>query len=274
MRALDLHNPWEGAPIFYVESTRSTMDEASSLGRRGYPGGTTVVTDHQAAGRGRLEGRRWSSEAGMNLLFTVLLREQGPRPEHFRLPLLVGLAVSRTLEAAFGLEPTIKWPNDVLCRLPARQPAQQPAPAASARPSGRHGKVAGILCEALSLGEALLLLAGVGINCNQLAFPGQPGAVSLAGLLGRPIDRLYLLEAFLAQLHATLADPGWKAALLARLHLLGREVTVRQGLPDAGSDRRVSGTLAGLEEDGALRLQLPGGGSCVVHSGELAPGPG
>jgi BirA family biotin operon repressor/biotin-[acetyl-CoA-carboxylase] ligase len=281
MELLNLRNPWPGAPILFRERTGSTMEDALALARDGYQGGTTVVADYQEAGRGRLAVRRWRSEAGKNLLFTQLLRDvlpEGPQ----RLPLLVGLAVSRALEASFAMEPVIKWPNDVLCRLPGGRGVRAGFGSEGAFGSGRgvraifgsegavFGKVAGILCEAVTEGCALVLLAGVGLNCNQLEFPAEPGAVSLARLLGREVERLQLLERILEQIRVSLAERDWKAALLERLHYLGREVIFRQEMPgNVGSGRTLRGVLDGVEDDGALRLRLPGGRTTTLYSGEI-----
>jgi BirA family biotin operon repressor/biotin-[acetyl-CoA-carboxylase] ligase len=290
MELLNLRNPWPGAPILFRERTGSTMEDALALARDGYQGGTTVVADYQEAGRGRLAVRRWRSEAGKNLLFTQLLRDvlpEGPQ----RLPLLVGLAVSRALEASFAMEPVIKWPNDVLCRLPGGRDVRAVFGSEGAFGSGRDvravfgsegalgsgrgvraifGKVAGILCEAVTEGCALVLLAGVGLNCNQLEFPAEPGAVSLARLLGREVERLQLLERILEQIRVSLAERDWKAALLERLHYLGREVIFRQEMPgNVGSGRTLRGVLDGVEDDGALRLRLPGGRTTTLYSGEI-----
>jgi len=252
MVTLDLHNPWDGAPVLFRERTGSTMEDALTLARQGYPGGTTVVADYQESGRGRLPERRWESAPGENLLFTQLLRGVlGGEPQ--RLPLLVGLAVSRTLESVFGLHPEIKWPNDVLCPV----------------------KIAGVLCEAVSDASGVVLLAGVGLNCNQLEFAGAPPATSLAALLGHPVDRFRVFEHVLAEIRHALSDHGWKEALLARLHCLGQEVVVRDGVPGApAGDADLTGVLEGLEEDGALRIRVRGGSLRVVYSGELTGGGG
>jgi BirA family biotin operon repressor/biotin-[acetyl-CoA-carboxylase] ligase len=288
MVPLSLNNPWPGAPTLFRKRTRSTMEDALTLARDGYPAGTTVVADYQEAGRGRLAERQWRSEEGKNLLFTQLLRDvlpDGPQ----RLPLLVGLAVARALEGAFGLAPAIKWPNDVLCPLPGRHSGKKRPAAEDALGSG-HGaradfasaggvfaseggvfaKVAGVLCEAATSGSGLLLLAGVGLNCNQLEFPEEPGAVSLALLLGREVDRLQLLERILGEIRAALSDRGWKAALLHRLYCLGREVAFHQAAAgDSGASSVLRGVLDGVEDDGALRLRLPGGQTTALYSGEL-----
>jgi BirA family biotin operon repressor/biotin-[acetyl-CoA-carboxylase] ligase len=282
MKTLEVQNPW-GAPVLYRERTRSTMEDALELARRGYPEGTTVVADYQEGGRGRLEGRRWHAEAGRNLLFTTLLPPGSSGEEPTRVPLLVGLAVSRALEASFGLAPAIKWPNDVLCEVSPVGPVQgggrtstagggggrTPGPAQGGDPAPPPAKVAGILCEAVVQGEDLLVLAGVGVNCNQLDFPGESAALSLARLLGREVDRAALLAGILAELRRALQDAGWKEALLERLYLLGREVTVRVALSDAPALRRVRGILTGLGNDGSLEIRLPGGEIQSVYSGEL-----
>jgi len=87
--------------------------------------------------------------------------------------------VAEAIAEVTGIEPAIKFPNDVLV-------------------GGR--KVAGILAES-SNGRVVL---GIGVNANQTAEQLPPGAqtdpTSLRIELGRPVDRAPLLAAILARL--------------------------------------------------------------------------
>ena len=78
--------------------------------------GTTLVTDEQTGGRGRL-GRTWLSEPGRgsHLLGARCGRALAPAQGHL-LALATGVAVAEVLEEGFGLQGqvTLKWPNDVL----------------------------------------------------------------------------------------------------------------------------------------------------------------
>jgi BirA family transcriptional regulator, biotin operon repressor / biotin---[acetyl-CoA-carboxylase] ligase len=142
------------------------------------PEGAVAVADEQTEGRGRL-GRSWHAPAGKALLVSVLLRPQVPLPRLPELTLVAGEAVAAAIKQLAGLEPAIKFPNDVLVR-------------------GR--KVAGILAES-SEGRVVL---GIGVNANQTADELPPEArtepTSLLVELGGAVDRAALLAAVLAEL--------------------------------------------------------------------------
>ncbi|MCP4919923.1 MAG: hypothetical protein GY913_23720, partial [Proteobacteria bacterium] len=104
--------------IEMVAETGSTNADLVARAAAGEQDGLVLRTDHQTAGRGRLD-RRWDAPPGTNLLFSVLLRPDWP-VERFTL-VTSGLAVS--LVDALGslfetqavdVEAMVKWPNDVL----------------------------------------------------------------------------------------------------------------------------------------------------------------
>ena len=109
------------------------------------------TADAQTAGRGRLD-YRWLSAPGANLMLSAVFDVAGLAPEQVAtFPLVVGLAahaaVSRMLATVPDVPPVrLKWPNDLLV-------------------GGR--KIAGILCER----HADAVIAGVGVNVNETAFP-------------------------------------------------------------------------------------------------------
>jgi BirA family biotin operon repressor/biotin-[acetyl-CoA-carboxylase] ligase len=142
------------------------------------PEGAVAVAEEQTEGRGRL-GRTWHAPARTSVLVSVLLR---PEIEPSRLPelsLVAGGAVAEAIADVTGIDPAIKFPNDVLV-------------------GGR--KVAGILAES-SEGRVVL---GVGVNANQTTdeLPGdaQTQSTSLRVELGEPVDRAALLAAILLRL--------------------------------------------------------------------------
>ena len=163
-----------GRPYRFAESTASTQ---RLLGEDD-PEGAVAVADVQTEGRGRL-GRRWLAPAGTSLLVSILLR---PRVDPARLPeltVVAGRACAEAIAEVTGLEPEVKFPNDVLV-------------------GGR--KVAGILAEA-SEGRVVL---GVGVNVTQapgdLPPDARTPATSLAIEAGRTVDRAELLVALLDRL--------------------------------------------------------------------------
>jgi BirA family biotin operon repressor/biotin-[acetyl-CoA-carboxylase] ligase len=149
--------------------------------------GAVAVAEEQTEGRGRL-GRSWESPAGTSVLVSVLLL---PAVQAARLPelsLVAGGSVAEAIVEVTGIEPTIKFPNDVLI-------------------AGR--KVAGILAES-SEGRVVL---GIGVNANQtreqLPADAQTEPTSLRLELGEPVNRVQLLAAILLQLER--AYDAWVA---------------------------------------------------------------
>jgi BirA family transcriptional regulator, biotin operon repressor / biotin---[acetyl-CoA-carboxylase] ligase len=229
----------------------STQQVARELARSGAEEGTVVIAETQTAGRGRL-GRAWHSPPGANLYCSVLLRPAVLPAVIPQLALVAGLAVARAIEG-LGLAPALKWPNDVLLE-------------------GR--KVVGILTEMeAELERVHVVIVGIGVNVN-LAAAALPHylreiATSLAIAAGRPIDRVGFTADLIAALegdYRRFVEAGF-AALRAdyerRSALAGRHVTVRS------SDGETSGEVAGLDDDGALRLVDASGVVRRVIAGEV-----
>jgi BirA family biotin operon repressor/biotin-[acetyl-CoA-carboxylase] ligase len=163
-----------GRPYRFVERTASTQ---RLLGGDD-PEGAVAVADEQTEGRGRL-GRRWLAPAGTSLLVSILLRPQVDPARLPELSVVAGRACAEAIAEVTGLEPEVKFPNDVLV-------------------GGR--KVAGILAEA-SEGRVVL---GVGVNVSQapgdLPADARTPATSLAIETARVVDRADLLVALLEHL--------------------------------------------------------------------------
>jgi BirA family biotin operon repressor/biotin-[acetyl-CoA-carboxylase] ligase len=123
------------------------------------------------------------------VLVSVLLRPAVEAPRLPELSLVAGGAVAQAIAEVTGLEPAIKFPNDVLVR-------------------GR--KVAGILAES-SEGRVVL---GIGVNANQtleqLPTDAKTEPTSVRLELGGPVSRARLLAAILLQLER--AYDAWAPA--------------------------------------------------------------
>jgi BirA family transcriptional regulator, biotin operon repressor / biotin---[acetyl-CoA-carboxylase] ligase len=169
-----------GRPYRFVEECESTQrlldpDESE---------GTTVATDLQTHGRGRL-GRTWETPPGRALLFSVLLHPRPPMAIWPELSLVAGDAVAAALSEETGVAAELSHPNDVLI-------------------AGR--KVAGILAEA-SVGRVVL---GIGVNVNQadgeLPAETPKPPTSLRNETGREWPRAPLLAAILLELERRYDD--------------------------------------------------------------------
>ena len=162
-----------GHPYLYVERCASTQRLVV-----GAPEGAVAVTDEQTEGRGRL-GRRWHARHGTSILCSVALDPPVEPPRLPELSLVAGRACAEAIGGVTGLDPQLKFPNDILV-------------------GGR--KVAGILAEARE-GHVVL---GIGINVNasrhELPDDVQTPATSLLVETGTHVDRAQLLVELLARL--------------------------------------------------------------------------
>jgi BirA family transcriptional regulator, biotin operon repressor / biotin---[acetyl-CoA-carboxylase] ligase len=218
-----------GRPRLHLRETTSTNERARALAAAGAPHGTLVTAGVQTAGRGR-QGRTWTASAGSAVLASLVVRD----PDAL-LPLRAGLAVADLA----GPSALVKWPNDVLV-------------------DGR--KVAGVLVEARP--QERWAVAGIGLNAALDPADLPPELRERAGTLGRSPGELEgvlaeLLEALERRLEEPAADA--LAALRARDALFGRPVAWAGG----------TGTGAGVDENGSLRVRLADGSVAVLDAGEV-----
>jgi BirA family biotin operon repressor/biotin-[acetyl-CoA-carboxylase] ligase len=228
-----------GKKLYVFDSVDSTNARAKTLALEGAGEGTLVITEDQSAGRGR-QGRRWFSEKGKNLTFSIILAPAIPPTRLGVLSLSAGLAVAEAIQSTTGLPTECKWPNDVL--LNSR-------------------KVSGILSETVVRGGTILaLVVGIGINVNQSSFSKElnDSATSLSLAAGSTIDRLQLLSYVLGRLEF------WYEKMLSQEYetilkewsgfcrIIGRTISVdHQGI-------QLSGLARGIAADGALLFQTNG----------------
>jgi len=243
-----------GSRLRCFDETDSTNLQACRLGDEGEGEGLVVIAEQQTAGKGRM-GRRWESPAGVNLYASILLRPPILPFEAPRLTFLSAVAVCRAIALTTDLKPTVKWPNDVLID---------------------GAKVAGLLNEMSAETDRVnYIVLGIGVNLNMTAeqFPAdlRYPATSLALAAGRPVARLAFTRALLREidrLYQIFLDSG-SAPILAEwtglCAMTGQPVQV-----DAGNNI-ISGTMAGLAEDGALLVRTAAGKIETVYAGDVRP---
>lgn len=231
-------------------SLPSTNDWLLAQARAGAGAGAVAVADHQSAGRGRL-GRRWEAPPGRCLLVSVLLRPIVPPGGLFASTAALALAAVDGCAAVAGVEPGIKWPNDLL--IGDEKVAGILAESDAAAPGGRPGSIA--------------VVAGLGCN---LDWDDPPGATCLAAHAGRPIDRDALLDALLDALAPRVglldSEDGRRRTLdelRARCVTLGRRVQV-----DMAGAGTLTGTATAIDADGRL-VVTTGSGDIGVAAGDV-----
>lgn len=225
-----------GRRVERFSSVDSTMTVAAKLAREGCEHLTVVVADEQTAGIGR-HGHSWHSERGTGLYVSIVLRIARPAPV---MMLALGLAARDAIAETSGLRPDLRWPNDVLL-------------------NGR--KCAGVLAQI----EGGAVIAGIGINVSQTAFPDEFEATSLL-LEGAATAREDLLLALVEavdrscqqQLEEIRSDFE-AASSFAR----GRRVRVEQGA--------FEGVTHGLDPSGFLIVRADDGRETTVLAGGVRP---
>ena len=245
-----------------VATVGSTNTALRTAARQGAPDRTVLLAEHQSAGRGRA-ARSWVAPARSALTLSVLLRPtEVPQTRWGWLPLLVGVALSRTVSTVGELPAVLKWPNDLLL--------------------GPHQrKAGGILAEVLSPspantvpGNAPAVVVGIGLNVTLRAdeLP-VPGATSLAIERSACTDRDLLLGALLRALDTELrqwcehaGDPvasGLRQAYQQRCVTLGEQVRVELPRGD-----ELTGIAVEIDTEGRL-VVLSGGQHQALAAGEV-----
>jgi len=233
--------------VTWFRSLGSTNDLLLGRAVSGAPEGTVIVAGAQTAGRGRL-GRTWHSPEGAGLYVSVLLRPS--RAMVALLTLAAGVAIADGLHAVTGLDPALKWPNDLWV--------------------GQR-KLGGILAEGtVTPGAPAQVVVGFGLNLMRAALPPDVAgrATSLEEETGRPAERGEVLAACLGALarrYGQLAtDP---AGVLDAWRVRARPLMGRRVEWDSLEGLR-SGVSAGVDEDGALRVQTASGVERII-AGEV-----
>lgn len=235
--------------VRYFDTAGSTNDEALVWSDQGAPDFSLVASGQQTSGRGR-GGRRWVSNPGSSLAFSVLLHLTAEEEAHAGLiPLMAGAAVCRALEHHNRLKPQIKWPNDILL-------------------NGK--KTAGILVESTWQGDVCHAVIGIGVNMTAEAVPeldpqALPGT-SIEEAAGMAEDRWMLLKNILDELGCWRVAGDWRAlTLYIQEHLAyhGQQVMILENEMPVNS-----GLLSGIQPDGSLMLDTADG-TQIILSGDL-----
>jgi BirA family transcriptional regulator, biotin operon repressor / biotin---[acetyl-CoA-carboxylase] ligase len=238
-------------------SSPSTNAELAALARAGeLDSFTTLVTDDQTAGRGRLD-RTWVAPAGSALAISVLIVPRSvdhalPLDRFGWLPIAAGVAMTETIAEVLPTASTgFKWPNDV-------------------QVGGR--KICGVLAELLPERGAVVLGAGVNLSMTAAQLP-VPTATSVA-IEGGTADADTVLSGYLEHLQRLVigyfvADGDAEASgLAARARelctTLGRDVQVE--LPGG---HLLDGTATALDADGRLVVRDAGGAEHPVAAGDV-----
>jgi BirA family biotin operon repressor/biotin-[acetyl-CoA-carboxylase] ligase len=162
-----------------------------------------------------------------------------------RVTMICGIALGDAVAEVAGVLTALKWPNDLIVMAG----------------DARWRKIGGMLSEIGSWGQdSDFIVVGIGLNVNVPA--GRlaslaPNATSLWVEAGRRVDRVALLDRFLARADGYYQRfcAGWDpySVWLTHLAWMGQQVRVH-------TPHRVwEGVAEGVDEEGALQLRLSNG---------------
>jgi BirA family biotin operon repressor/biotin-[acetyl-CoA-carboxylase] ligase len=247
-----LRTKWMGRSIHHFHSMDSTNSMAYQLALQGAEEGEIVVAESQKKGRGRL-GRKWFSPPLSNLYLSVILRPEIPPQQASLVTLMAAVATAGAIHKFSGLQPTIKWPNDILLK---------------------NRKVAGLLNEIHSEMDRIhFVVLGIGVNLNMdekmFSKEIRSLATSLKREMGQSISRKAFLQTLLEELemwYETFLKEGAPAVLKAwrdKAQIQGRPVKV------TSFGEVLLGTAIDVDSDGALVLETKEGERKRVVAGDV-----
>ncbi len=249
---LNLQTRWMGRRIHYFQRIESTNSKAYELALKGAKEGEIVIAESQKRGRGRL-GRKWYSPPFLNLYLSVILRPNIPPHQASLLTLMAAVATAEAIEKYSGLNPLIKWPNDILLR---------------------NRKVAGLLNEIRSEGDRIdFIILGIGINLNmaekQLPREIRRLATSLKIEKGESVSRkefLQLLLKALEEWYEIFLKEGGERVLKVwreKSKIKGRTIRV------TSFGQSLTGRAVDVDSEGALILRLRKGERRRIVAGDI-----
>lgn len=214
--------------------------------------GTVILSEYQTAGRGR-RGKQWVSPFASNIYLSVIWDFDRGAEALQGLSLSIGVAVRRAL-IDLGIEQVqLKWPNDIYVE---------------------HKKLGGILLEMVGDPAGYCsVVVGIGIN---VAMPAASGTdidqawTDLNAVSATPISRNQLAAGIIEHSFEILAD--YQDRGFAPYRDEWQQSDAFRGSNGTVSTARqsISGILCGVDENGALQMQLENGEIHSFIGGELS----
>ena len=239
-------------PIHVYPEVESTNLTAKQLALEGATNGTAVLAETQHMGKGRM-GRTFLSHRQSGVYLSLILRLEQEMEQVLLITAAAAVATARAIQKAAGIDPQIKWVNDIYCN---------------------SKKVCGILTEAVTSMESRtidFMVVGIGVNVSMKRedFPEElrqtatslelegAGRISRNRLAAEIINQLLLLS-------QNLTSPDWMEEYKARSCILGKEIHIFRG----GTQAR--GTALDITPQGHLAVRLEDGSNILLNSGEIS----
>ncbi len=238
-----------GRKIDVFKSIDSTNNFAKSLAQLDAVHGTTVVSEVQTQGKGRM-GRSFHSPIGMGIYMSVVLRPKLSVEHSLLITSCAAVAVAEAVELVTGLECKIKWVNDIYVG---------------------NKKLCGILTEAsvnVEQGGLDYAVVGIGLNVQNTTFPKNISDIATSIYLetGKKFSKSLLAAEILNKLEEHLdkiQDKSFIEDYRKRSNLIGRRIEITQG------DAVTQAVCIGIDEICRLLVRYDNGEEKALMSGTI-----
>ena len=163
-----------GNTLFKFNKLKSTNNYCwELLNEKKLPEGTIILSKFQSDGKGQM-GKRWISEKGLGLLFSIILYPNELLSYQFYFNKAISLGLCEGLNF-FQKSFKIKWPNDIYFN---------------------DKKISGILIEnGVNKNRFHTSIVGIGINLNQQKFSNDlKNPISLRQIIGEKCESNFVLN--------------------------------------------------------------------------------
>lgn len=239
-----------GRNLICLKTVDSTNTYAKQLAHNGCIHGTTVVSEIQTSGRGRL-GRTFESPKSTGLYMSVIIKNQLKAETAQLITSCTAVAVAEAIDKVCGTSSQIKWVNDIFIN---------------------NKKICGILTEAsMSFETGTLDYAVIGIGVNVYSIKDKfseelnKTASSIEDETGIRIDRSKLCAEILNSLEKNLANlenRNFIDEYKKRSCITGHDVMVIKG----NTERKAY--AFDIDESANLKVRYEDGTEEALNSGE------
>jgi BirA family biotin operon repressor/biotin-[acetyl-CoA-carboxylase] ligase len=232
----------ENPNIRIYDTIDSTNTEAKRLSQGGEILPLLVAADAQTAGRGRL-GRSFYSPSGTGTYESIVINAGDNVSSMVSITSAAAVSVCRAIERTTGLDPKIKWVNDIYLN---------------------GGKVSGILAESFMTPKGIAIVVGIGINVTTENFP--PEIANVASSIGESGIREKLI-ALTASGILAFSRKGPEAFIdeyRERSMVIGKKITY-----GAVGETMKEATAIAIDDTGGLIIELPDGEKKTLSTGEI-----
>ncbi|GAB4123287.1 MAG: biotin--[acetyl-CoA-carboxylase] ligase [Raineya sp.] len=201
--------------------------------------GTTIIAEHQTAGRGQ-QGSTWEAEKGQNITLSIILSPQIlPIREQFFLNMAITLAIHDLLAPLVSTPALlkIKWSNDIIYD---------------------NKKICGILIQNIVVGQSISKsIVGIGININQRKF-SEKKAISLSQITNLMYDLPVLIQKLLEYIEKRYLQVQQKHYKEIEKNYYSYLYGYQEEISVMEQGKILKGKIIGVDSIGRLKMNLSG----------------